>query len=62
MEDYDILVEKCQSGEISHLDFLLAQEDLADMYITDMLSAGVTPTSESALEWLSRYENENLYL
>ncbi len=61
MEDYNILVGKNQSGEIDDLDFLLAQEDLAAMYIADMLSSGITPTAKNALEWLVRYENTHLY-
>lgn len=61
MEDYNILVGKNQSGEIDDLDFLLAQEDLAAMYIADMLSSGITPTVKNALEWLVRYENTHLY-
>jgi hypothetical protein len=61
MEDYDDLVAKCQSGEINDLEFLLAQEDLAAPYVTDMQAEGVSPNAENAAEWLLRYENEHLY-
>lgn len=61
MEEYDTLVQKNQSGEIDDLEFLLAQEDLADLYISDLLPAGITPTSKNAMEWLVRYENNHLY-
>ena len=33
MEDYNKLVEKNQTGEIDDLEFLLAQEDLAALYV-----------------------------
>lgn len=61
MEDYDDLVAKCQSGEINDLEFLLAQEDLAALYVADMQAEGVSPNAENAAEWLLRYENEHLY-
>lgn len=61
MEDYDDLVAKCQSGEMNDLDFLLAQEDLAALYVADMQAEGISPNAENAAEWLLRYENEHLY-
>lgn len=61
MEDYDNLVAKCQSGEIDNLEFLLAQEDLAMLYIKDLQAEGLTPNAENAAEWLLKYENEHLY-
>ena len=61
MEDYDDLVAKCQSGEMNDLDFLLAQEDLATLYVADMQAEGVSPNAENAAEWLLKYENEHLY-
>lgn len=61
MEDYDDLVTKCQSGKINDLEFLLAQEDLAALYVADMQAEGVSPNAENAAEWLLKYENEHLY-
>ena len=61
MEDYDALVAKCQSGKINDLEFLLAQEDLAALYVADMQAEGVSPNAENAAEWLLKYENEHLY-
>lgn len=61
MEDYDDLVAKCQSGEMNDLEFLLAQEDLAALYVADMQAEGVSPNAENAAEWLLKYENEHLY-
>lgn len=61
MKDYDSLVEENQSGKIDDLEFLLAQKDLAVMYIRDLLPRGLTPTPKNAMEWLTRYENEHLY-
>lgn len=61
MEDYDNLVAKCQSGKIDNLEFLLAQEDLAMLYIKDLQTEGLTPNAENAAEWLLKYENEHLY-
>lgn len=61
MEDYDDLVAKCQAGKINDLEFLLAQEDLAALYVADMQAEGVSPNAENATEWLLKYENEHLY-
>lgn len=61
MEDYDDLVAQCQSGEMNDLDFLLAQDDLATLYVADMQAEGISPNAENAAEWLLRYENEHLY-
>lgn len=61
MEDYDDLVAKCQSGKINDLEFLLAQEDLAALYVADMQAEGVSPNAGNAAEWLLKYENEHLY-
>ena len=61
MEDYDDLVAKCQSGKINDREFLLAQEDLAALYVADMQAEGVSPNAENAAEWLLKYENEHLY-
>ena len=61
MEDYDDLVAICQSGNINDLEFLLAQEDLAALYVADMQAEGVSPNAENAAEWLLKYENEHLY-
>ncbi len=61
MEDFEDLVAKCQSGKINDLEFLLAQEDLAALYVADMQAEGVSPNAENAAEWLLKYENEHLY-
>lgn len=54
---YDELVQKSQSGQIDDLQFLLAQEDLADSFLAEVKN----PNPDNAREWLSNYENENLY-
>lgn len=56
MEDYEKLVERNQSGEIDDLEFLLAQEDLAELYINDLQAKGISPNAENAAEWLLKYE------
>lgn len=61
MEQYDILIEQNQSGAIDNLEFLLNQEDLAILYITDMQVSGITPNAKNAAEWLLKYEDEHLY-
>lgn len=61
MEQYDILIEQNQSGAIDNLEFLLNQEDLAILYITDMQVLGITPNANNAAEWLLKYEDEHLY-
>lgn len=61
MEDYDKLVEKCQSGEIDMLEFILAQDNLASLYVEDMQAQGITPDEKSATEWLHKYEYTHLY-
>ena len=38
MENYEELVVKNQSGMIDDLDFLLEQEELAEIYIAEMQS------------------------
>jgi len=59
MEDYNKLVEKNQTGEIDDLEFLLAQEDLAALYVADMQAEGVSPNAENAAEWLLKYAAGN---
>lgn len=61
MEDYNKLVEQLQSGDIDTLEFVLSQENLAEIYVDDMQSMGITPTAENAEKWLIEYENNNLY-
>lgn len=61
MKNYDELVQKVQTGEISMLDFVLSQDELTVLYVADMRAKGVTPTAENAEEWLSAYENNHLY-
>ncbi len=59
--DYNELVQKRQDGLINDLEFLLAQEELAEIYLEDMKSRGETPTSENAVRWLCEFENNHLY-
>jgi hypothetical protein len=60
-QDYNELVQAYQREEISDLEFLLAQPDLASMYIEEMKEKGLPYTNENARQWLSNYENDNLY-
>ena len=41
--------------------FLLAQKDLAEIYLEDMKSRGERPNNENAVKWLCEYENNHLY-
>lgn len=59
--DYNELVQKRQEGIIDDLEFLLAQEELAEIYLEDMKSRGEQPSNENAVRWLCEYENNNLY-
>lgn len=59
--DYNELVQKRQEGAINDLEFLLAQEDLAEIYLEDMRSKGEKPNNENAVRWLKEYENNHLY-
>ena len=61
MEDYNKLVEKLQNGDIDTLEFVLSQENLAELYVEEMLSRGITPAPDNAEKWLAEYENNNLY-
>lgn len=61
MEDYDDLVMKNQAGMIDDLEFLLEQDEYAEIYIADMQKKGLTPNAENASQWLRNYENQNLY-
>lgn len=61
MEDYSKLVEKLQNGDIDTLEFVLSQENLAELYIEEMQSIGITPAPDNAEQWLVDYENNNLY-
>ncbi|WP_319589374.1 hypothetical protein [uncultured Draconibacterium sp.] len=54
---YDELVQMNQNGQIDDLQFLLAQEDLAESFLAEVKN----PNPDNAREWLSNYENENLY-
>jgi hypothetical protein len=58
---YDKLVQDCQSGDIDDLEFLMLQPDLRDLFLEEMKEKGLTFSSENAREWLSEYENNNLY-
>ena len=59
--DYNELVQKRQEGIIDDLEFLLAQKDLAEIYLEDMKSRGERPKNENAVKWLCEYENNHLY-
>ena len=59
--DYDDLVQKNIAGEISDLEFLLAQEELAQAYQEEMAAKQQETNNQTAREWLLDYENRNLY-
>lgn len=59
--DYDELVQKNIAGEISDLEFLLAQEELARAYQEEMAAKQQETNNQTAREWLLDYENRNLY-
>ena len=59
--DYDVLVQKNIAGEISDLEFLLAQEELAQAYQEEMAAKQQETNNQTAREWLLDYENRNLY-
>lgn len=59
--DYDKLVQKNIAGEISDLEFLLAQEELAQAYQEEMAAKQQETNNQTAREWLLDYENRNLY-
>lgn len=59
--DYDELVQKNIAGEISALEFLLAQEELAQAYQEEMAAKQQETNNQTAREWLLDYENRNLY-
>ena len=59
--DYDELVQKNIAGEISDLEFLLAQEELAQAYKEEMAAKQQETNNQTAREWLLDYENRNLY-
>ena len=50
--DYNELVQKRQEGIIDDLEFLLAQKDLAEIYLEDMKSRGERPNNENAVKWV----------
>ena len=55
--DYDELVQKNIAGEISDLEFLLAQEELAQAYQEEMAAKQQETNNQTAREWLLDYEN-----
>ena len=59
--DYDELVQKNIAGEISDLEFLLTQEELAQSYQEEMAAKHQETNNQTAREWLLDYENRNLY-
>ena len=59
--DYDELVQKNIAGEISDLEFLLAQEELAQAYQEEMAAKQQETNNQTQRERLHEYENRNLY-
>ena len=59
--DYDELVQKNNAKEISDLEFLLAQKELALEYRQEMEARNLEINNESARQWLLDYEIRNLY-
>ena len=59
--DYDELVQKNIAKEISDLEFLLAQKELALEYRQEMEARNLEINNESARRWLLDYEIRNLY-
>lgn len=59
--DYYELVQKNIAGEISDLEFLLTQEELAQAYQEEMAAKQQETNNQTAREWLLDYENRNLY-
>ena len=59
--DYEELVQKNQAGEISDLEFLLAQDELAPAYKEAMKESLQEINDETARKWLLQYENDKLY-
>ena len=59
-EDYDELVQLNQSGAISDLQFLLAQDELATAYQAAMAASDRELSDETAREWLLDYEINHL--
>lgn len=59
--DYEELVQKNQAGEISDLEFLLAQDELAPAYKEAMQENHQEINDETARKWLLQYENDKLY-
>ena len=59
--DYDELVQKNIAGEISDLEFLLAQEELAQAYQEEIAAKQQETNNQTAREWMLDYENRNVY-
>ena len=53
MEDYGKLIEDFQCGDINALEFLLAQKELAPVYVADMQEKGITPSVDLSLIHIS---------
>ncbi|CDD84032.1 putative uncharacterized protein [Bacteroides sp. CAG:462] len=59
--DNEQLMMEVQSGKKTMLDYVLAQEDLKDRFLSSMHDEGIEePTEADAMRWLDRYE-EMLY-
>lgn len=61
MMEYETLVEKRQEGVLDDLQFLLAQEELGDLFLEEMKRRKEIPTAKKASKWLTEYEEKNLY-
>ncbi|MDR1370267.1 MAG: hypothetical protein LBJ72_09120 [Dysgonamonadaceae bacterium] len=57
---YMELVQLHQDGAIGYLQFVLAQEDLADLYVSAMNLYGFSQTDDTAEQWLEHYEETSL--
>ena len=59
--DYEELVQKNKAGEISDLEFQLAQDELAPAYKESMKESLQEINDEKARKWLLKNENGKLY-
>lgn len=60
-KDYDELINMLQDGQIDYLQFVLAQEDLAPIFLRDMKERGEKPSNDEARIWITEFENNILY-
>ena len=50
------LIDLFQSNEIGFLQFVLEQQELSEMYVSEMERTGQPQTDETAKQWLEVYE------